>query len=197
MKRSYIAIFLFATFTFLSTGCDNVNPPTDQYTNGIFVVNEGAFGSSNAELSFIKSDNSVLNNIYAAGNSGLQLGDVLQSMHISNGKAYLVVNNSNKVEVVNVSDLENTATISNLSLPRYMITYNGKGYISEWVGFSGDGNVKVVDLSTNLIIDSVVVGMQPEQMLLVGDKVLVANSADTTLHLINTTTLTKTNIGDI
>jgi hypothetical protein len=195
-NKFYLVIILFISIALIS--CDDTPPPSDTYTNGVFVINEGAFGSSNAELSFIASDNSVYNNLYGNNNSSAILGDVFQSMHISNGKAYLVINNSAKVEVVNTANLQNSGTISGLlALPRYMVTYNGKGYISDWVSFGGNGKVWVVDLSSNTITDSVTVGMFPEQMMVVGSNILVANSADTTLHLINTSTLTTTNIGDI
>jgi hypothetical protein len=78
-----------------------------------------------------------------------------------------------------------------------MVSYNGKGYISDWISFSGNGKVWEVDLANNTITDSVEVGMQPEQMMVVGSNILVANSFDTTLHVINTSTLATTNIGDV
>ncbi len=197
MKNKFYLLILAVIFSMAIAGCDETNNPPGQFTNGVFVINEGAFGSSNGEVSFIKSDNSVNNNQYAAANGGLILGDVLQSMHINNGNAYLLVNNSNKVVVVDIDDLKNTTTINGFLLPRFMVSYNGKGYISEYIDFVNNGNVMIVDLSTNAIVDSVQVGKLPEQMMMVGSSLLVANSGDTTLHLVNTTTLAKTNIGDI
>src|SRR5687767_12042642 len=198
MKNKFYLLVVLPFASVIMIGCDNAPPPSDDYTNGVFVINEGSFGNSNAELSFIKSDNSVLNNLYIGNNSGLQLGDVFQSMHINNDKAYLVINNSSKVEVVSTSDLKNSGTIAGvLALPRYMVSYNGKGYISDWISFGGNGKVWVVDLANNNIVDSVTVGAMPEQMMVVGSSILVANSSDTTLHLINTSTLATTNIGDV
>ncbi len=197
MKNKFYLLILIAIFSIAVIGCDEVNNTPGEYTNGIFVINEGAFGSSNSELSFIRSDNSVNNNLYGGNNGSLVLGDVFQSMHIANGNAYLVINNSNKVEVVDVDNLQNKATISGIIMPRYMVSYNGKGYISEYVSYSSNGNIKVIDLSSNTIVDSVQVGMLPENLLVVGDKILVANSGDSTLHLVNTSNLTVTNIGDV
>jgi hypothetical protein len=196
MKNKFYLLILGILFIGIA-GCDETNNTPAQYNNGVFVINEGAFGSSNCELSFIASDNSVYNNLYGANNGSAILGDVLQSMLISNGKAYLIVNNSNKVEVVNINNLKNEATIGGLVLPRYMVTYNGKGYISEYITFGTNGKVMVVDLGTNTLVDSVQVGIEPENMMVVGNQILVANSGDTTLHLINTTNLTKTHIGNI
>ncbi len=196
-KNKFYLLAIAIVFSISITGCDEPTNPPSEYINGVFVTNEGAFGSSNSELSFIKSDNSVANNLYGYNNSSAVLGDVFQSMAIANGNAYLIINNNNKVEVVDVDDLKSKTTITGLAQPRFMVSYNGKGYISEWVAFATMGKVKVIDLSNNTITDSVQVGMQPENMLVVGDKILVANSGDTTLHLINTSNLTTTNIGDI
>jgi hypothetical protein len=197
MKNKFYFLIASLFITVILIGCDTDTPPPNNYSNGVFVINEGAFGSSNGELSFIASDNSVYNGLYGANNSAAILGDVFQSMHIANGNAYLIINNSNKIEVVGIGNLQSKATISGLALPRFMVSYNGKGYISEWVSFSGNGKVDVIDLANNTIVDSVTVGVQPENMMVVGSNILVANSEDTTLHLINTTNLSKTNIGDI
>lgn len=197
MKNKINLLVISVIFSIALSGCDTINTTPGEYTNGVFVINEGSFGNSNAEVSFINSNNSVSNNLYLNNNGGLILGDVFQSMHIANSNAYLVINNSNKVEVVDINNLQNKATINGLTMPRYMVSYNGKGYISEWVSFAGNGKIKVINLSSNTIIDSVNVGMQPENMLVVGSNILVANSSDTTLHLINTSNLSVTNIGDI
>lgn len=195
MKTKFYAVIIACTVMLIS--CDQVDNTPGQYSDGVFVINEGSFGNSNGELSFINSTNSVSNNLYSSINGVTVLGDVFQSMTISNGKAYLVINNSNKIVVLNGNDLMHNDVITGFSQPRYMVTYNGKGYISEWFSFSGNGYVKVMDLGSNNIVDSVQVGIQPENMLVVGSNILVANSGDTTLHIINTNTMGITHIGDI
>jgi hypothetical protein len=196
-KNKLYLLVIAILFTMTYSSCDETNNNSGQYSNGVFVINEGSFGSSNGELSFIHSDNSIYNNLYASNNSSALLGDVFQSMHMVNGKAYLIVNNSNKAEVVNLNNLQSEATITGLTLPRYMVSYNGLGYISEYISYSTPGKVKVVDLSSNLIVDSIDVGNQPENMLVIGDKILVANSGDTTLHIINTIDHTTSTIGNV
>jgi len=197
MKNKFYLLIIAIIFSISITSCDNTTNEPSAYTNGVFVTNEGAFGSSNSELSFINSDGSVNNNIYGANNSSAILGDVFQSMTIANGNAYLVVNNSNKVVVVDIDNLQIKASITGLIQPRYIATYGGKGYVSEWHSFGNNGYLKIIDLSTNTIVDSVEVGKQADQIMVVDDNILVANSGDTTLHLVNTITLAKTNIGDV
>lgn len=197
MKNKFYTIILMSIVGIALNSCDETTNDPGQYTNGVFVINEGAFGSSNSELSFIASDNSVYNNLFGNNNSSALLGDVFQSMHIAGGNAYLIINNSSKIEVIDVNNLQSKATISAVSQPRYMVSYSGRGYISDWVAFGSNGKIWVTDLSNNNIIDSITVGMKPEQMMVVGTNILVANSEDTTLHLINTSTLAISNIGDI
>jgi hypothetical protein len=196
-KNKFYLLIIATVFSIAITGCDDTTNEPALFTNGVFVINEGAFGNSNCEVTFIQNDNSVNNNLYAANNNSAILGDVLQSMAIANGNAYLVVNNSNKVEVTKINNLQNKGTITGFSMPRYMVTYNGKGYISEWTSFGSNGKIKVIDISNNTITDSVTVGMLPENLMVVGSSILVANSGDTTLHLVNTSNLTTTNIGDV
>lgn len=197
MKNKFYLLMLVLIIPFAITGCDDaINEPA-LYTNGVFVINEGAFGSSNCEISFIHTDGSVNNNLYATNNSSAILGDVLQSMTISNGSAYLLVNNSNKIEVVNINNLTNKTTITGVKGPRYMVTHNGKGYITEWGTFGSNGKIKVLDISNNSIVDSATVGLLPESMMVIGNSILVANSGDTTLHVVNTMDMTVTNIGDV
>jgi len=196
MKNKFCLGLSLLFLTLFFTSCEPENN-TGSYNNGIFVINEGAFGNSNAEVSFIHSDNAVNNNLYGANNNSAILGDVLQSMHIVGDNAYLVVNNSNKIEVVDIKNFQNKTTLTNFVLPRFMVSSGGTGYVTEYVNFGINGNVKVIDLSSNTVTDTIQVGIEPENMLLVGNKLLVANSGDTTVHIINTTNYTKTNIGDI
>ena len=49
------------------------------------------------------------------------LGDVAQSMVIQSDRAYVVVNNSNKVEVVSLPHFKSVASIGGLKLPRYFV----------------------------------------------------------------------------
>jgi hypothetical protein len=197
VRSKFSLLIIAVVFSITFSSCDDGTNEPGLYTNGVFVINEGSFGSSNSEISFIHSDNSINNNLYAANNSSLILGDVFQSMHIANNNAYLVVNNSNKIEVVAINNLQHKATINGVKLPRYMVSLNGKGYITEYIAFGNNGKIKVVDLSSNTIVDSVTVGIEPENVLVVGNQVLVANSGDTTLHLVNSTNLAVTNIGNV
>ena len=146
----------------------------DAFSSGVFVTCEGGFNSGTGSVSFYnRSSKAVINNLFNSVNNK-DLGNIVQSMSVHNGKSYIVVNNSNKVEVVNAGDFKAAGTISKgLNLPRYFLGIDaGKGYVTEWgSGFSG--SVKVINLNTNTVIDSIVTGKGPERMIKVGNFVYV------------------------
>ena len=97
---------------------------------------------------------------------------------------------NSKIEVVNSTNFKSLATISGLSLPRYMLAVNAnKAYVSQW-GSSGVGKgIRVVDLTNNTAGSLIPAGNGPEKMLQNGNLVYVVNSGgldfDSTVTIIN------------
>ena len=102
-----------------------------QYDNGVLISNEGNFGNPNADVSYIDQDTyEITNNIYQAVNNE-PLGDVLLHIGIHEDKAYLVMNNSNKIVVVDRVSFEKLGVITEeISLPRYIGFANDKIFVS-------------------------------------------------------------------
>jgi len=150
---------------------------TPALTNGVFVINQGPFQSGTGTISFYNRSNSqVTTDVFQNANNGYVLGNIAQSMAFYNGKGYIVVNNAEKVVVVNGNTLVELATITNLTQPRYFLGINsGKGYISQW-NASGAGCIKVINLTTSAIINTIPTGAGAENMLLSGNSVYVACS---------------------
>lgn len=166
------------------TGPDVVIPV---YSGGAFICNEGAFMQGNATLDFFSfTTKSVVNNVFQSINQR-PVGDVLQSMSVIGDYGYLVVNNSNKIEVVKMIDMKEAGVIEEVTAPRYLIAAeNTKAYVSQW----GDGGkVKVVDLNTFKVVKTIEVGEGPEQMIRFNNMIYVANgggwAADSTITVIN------------
>ncbi len=148
------------------------------YANGIFILNEGNYGSGNASITFVKNDfSSIEQEVFKTVNSDV-LGDTAQSIYLTDDRAYIVVNGSNKIEVVNRYTMEQVVTIEGASInnPRYMVVHNGIGYISNW-GDAADPNddfISIIDLATNSVTGIIPVEVGPEKMEVIGDKVYVA-----------------------
>jgi len=188
------AIIIIAAIILFTTSCsDDDNGPSGEFATGVFVVNEGNFGQANGSITHISGDE-VSQNIFGVSNNDRVLGDVVQSMTIHEDLAFVVVNNSNKVEVVNTNTFESQYTIENLSLPRYTAVYNGKAYITEWVDFSSPGRVVVFDLETRSIESTITTDFGAEFILEVNGLLYVTNNFTTTLSIINpeTNTVSKT-----
>jgi YVTN family beta-propeller protein len=178
---------LFLSALFVLSSCED-DKPKGAYEDGVFITNEGAFGNNNGSVSFYSygADN-VTNNIFITKNERA-LGDVVQSICTTDEKAFIVVNNSNKVEVVDRNTFKEIQTIEDVSGPRYMASTGTKGYLSCW----GDNTVKVIDLNSMSVSKSIPVGAGPEKMLIANNKLFVANAGgwgtDSTISVIDITT---------
>ncbi len=127
----------------------------EQDVPGVFIVNEGNFGSANASLSFYDPDKkTVENDVVARANEITSLGDTAQSMTIYDGKGYVVVNNSGVVFVIDPGTFKVEGTISPFTSPRYIhFVSKTKAYVSEL-----GGDIKIVDPSTREITGSIDLG---------------------------------------
>ena len=147
---------------------------TELKVKKVYIINEGNFQSSDGSISYYDVENDTMyNGVYTAANN-VPLGDVVQSMHVKGDTGYICVNNSGKVEVINLTDHSSIAQIE-VANPRYFTKNGDYGYVTsqKW----GAGQVKVIDLSANVIIDSIVIGSSPEQLAVANGKLYVAKGA--------------------
>lgn len=165
---------------------------TGLYSKGILVLNEGAMGSSTADVTYISEDlNTVNQNIYKTEN-GSNLGDVAQSFYESDGLIYIVVSGSNKIEIVEQNTFKKRGTITtNLSNPRYMVEENNKLYVTNWGDPSdpSDDYVLVLDKNSLAMDAKISVTEGPERIIEENDKIIVAHkggwSNGNTISVIN------------
>ncbi|MFB9055546.1 YncE family protein [Mariniflexile ostreae] len=189
---------LALTIGLVFTSCTSDDNPADEikgdYENGILISHEGSFNKPNASVSFISYDYSVLENTIFNNVNSTLLGDTAQSIAFLDNLAYIVVNGSQKIEVVNRYSFKSIATINTgLTNPRYMTFANGKGYVTDW-GHGDDADddvVAIINLSTNTIESSITVGEGPEQIIAKDDKLYVSHkggwSTNNIISVINTT----------
>ncbi len=199
-----IAVLLFL-ISLVASSCKDKTPVANNYAlGGVFIVNEGPYGGT-GKVSFYDRKDSLANDIFAKENMEEPLGDILQSMVVHKGKAYMMVNNANKIVVANQATFQKIATIPNINLPRYMqIIDDTKAYVTAWGtdANGANGSIQILDLQTNSIKKTIDTKHASEAIVKVGTTVYVANSAglyfgdagDSTVTVIDTKTdaITKT-----
>jgi len=199
MKSNWI-VCLFASAVML-TACKKEDEPQieepfiEDYASGAYVVNEGSFLANNASVTHVSNAGVVTNDVYYQAN-GVELGDVFQSFTVIGDRGFAVLNNSQKVEVVDLKTMENVGTITGLSYPRYMVSAgSNRAYVSNG---SFDGTLEVVNTQTLEITSSIAVGTGPNQVLTVNDEVWVCNEGgfglDSTISVVNTATNTVVDV---
>ncbi len=116
-----------------------------QYNQGFLIANEGNYGESNASVSYFDfGTHQVTNGIYSAVNDE-PLGDILQHIGLHNDKAYLVINNSDKVVIVDRTTFQKLATITDgISQPRYVAFADNKYFVTN----SASKMITVYDVAT-------------------------------------------------
>ncbi len=185
-KLKFYVLILLTVLSVSFSSCDeDDNKPKGKFEDGVFVVNEGNFQDANGTISHISSDGTVTQDLFGSENNGLALGDVVQSMSFDGDFAYIVVNNSNKMEVVNANTFVAEYTLKNVQLPRYFTTFNGKGYLTEWVSFSEPGRVAIIDLQNHVITESITTDFGAENIIAHQDKIYVSNNFSNTVSVID------------
>ena len=110
---------------------DQVPEIHDNYS-GVFILNEGNFMSENASISYYNFDSAQVHNNLFFNANGSHLGDVAQSMRIHKGFGYVVVNNSGKIQIIDIEDFGLAGKITNLTSPRYIEFINDdKAYVTD------------------------------------------------------------------
>lgn len=100
--------------------------------HGLFIVSEGNYTYGNASLTYYDTDTRRVENEVFVRRNGFRLGDVAQSMTVHGGRAYITVNNSSVVFVIDPATFEYAGKITNLVSPRYVHVVNDeKAYISD------------------------------------------------------------------
>ena len=191
-------LFVFLLIVCLVAGCreDEVVVPTEYDilpvelsdgtgVVGIYLLNEGNMGSNKCSLDYLDYvQGYYVRNLYAERNPHVvkELGDVGNDIQVYGSKLYVVVNCSNKMEVL---DAATGIRLGQVDIPncRYVRFYRGHAYVSSYVGpvqinnpDAVQGAVYKVDTLTLDIVDKCTVGYQPDELEVLGQYLYVANS---------------------
>ncbi len=173
-------IFTMLLMAILLAGCQkdpsSVKEQKEAQSVGAFIINEGNFMKANGSLSFYSfKDSTVQNDIFQTINHRA-LGDVPNSMTVWDTLGFIIVNNSNKIEVIGLKSWKSVKTIQmeGSASPRNLaIAGNDKAYVTNLMA----NNVAVLDLkSLDLTGKTIEVGANPEEILVYKNKAYVTNS---------------------
>ncbi|MBU1010194.1 MAG: hypothetical protein KKD74_08675 [Bacteroidetes bacterium] len=139
---------------------------------GFFVLNQGNFTLANASLSFYSYDSAKMSNYLFYKANGAPLGDVAQSMTLWNDLAFIVMNNSGLIYIVDAQTIKFKNKISGLQSPRYVCIINDhKAYVSDLQ----QPGLTIIDPTAQSITGQVNTGKTVENMVLTNNKVFAAN----------------------
>lgn len=177
-------ISLLLAFVFIASACDDESNPKGKYESGVFIVNEGGFGSANGTIThYDPVSGDTEQNIFRNA-SGEFAGDVVQSFTFADDNGYIVINGDNKIEIVNGNTFESQGTIEDIAIdkPRYLEVIGNKAYVTVWGpyedgGFSLiDSYVLVIDLTNNSVLKKIQTDEGTDNLIRAGNYLFASNN---------------------
>ncbi|MBP5548171.1 MAG: hypothetical protein J6X58_04695 [Bacteroidales bacterium] len=142
----------------------------------LLVLNEGNWGSNNADISYVDITRGTAENDWFASNNSRGLGDVGQDLLIYGSKAYATASFSNSIEAINLSNGKSTrisTTEANVSTPRYIAAEGSNIYVSCY----SPASVIRIDTGSKSITGRCELGsFNPEGICSLNGKLYVASS---------------------
>ena len=166
---------------------DQTSAGRTQHTEwaGFYLLNEGNMGSNKSTLDYYDFGTATYTrNIYANANPTVvqELGDVGNDLRIYGDRLYAVINCSNLLEVM---DARTARHIGSVEVPncRYICFEGGYAYLTSYAGpvevgkeHAQIGYVAKIDTAALQVVDTCLVGYQPDGICAAGGKLYVANS---------------------
>ncbi len=150
-----------------------------QHVTGIWIGNQGNFSDNNGSVTHYDPGTGE------ASTAIENFGTLVQSLTLHDGSVYVLSNTSGALDILDAVTRERTGQIRGLNSPRYMAAVaESKAYVSSlW-----SNQVYVVDLASQMVVDSVAVGSNPEDIAVIAGRAYVANfgfGGDSTLSVID------------
>jgi YVTN family beta-propeller protein len=186
-RRSRLLAFLLALG--LAAGCDTAEPTGSLATAHIYVGNQGNFADNNGTVTSYDPETGALVPDAVPG-----LGGLVQDLHLADGRLYVLLNFSDsfatgrgRIDVVSPSTGEVQGEIV-VSTPRGLALAAGRrGYVTNFYA----NTVTPVDFDAGTVGAPIPVGLNPEGIVAVGDRLYVANAGlgfSTTVSVIDAAT---------
>jgi hypothetical protein len=177
-----------AILTSCTKNLDDFGPQTEggdipvPTTERIIILNEGNFMFGNGTVSVINNvSDEVAQEVFKTKN-GFPLGDVPQSMLIHDSLAYIIVNNSGKIEVVKNDNFESVKTITGFTSPRQMVIVN-QSPLTAWITDLYANKIWKVNLESGAITGSIISNGWSENIIRWNGNVLILNKKDSVINV--------------
>ena len=172
MNKLIIALSLAAILFSACKKTPSNEPVIVSLNEGIFIVNQGNFTVGNSSLSYFEPGSfAKYNNLFNSVNN-IPLGDVAQSITIDDSNAYIVVNNSGVIHVIDRWSAEVKGKINEVGSPRHMLKISDtKAYVSDFF----KNSITIVNPTTYQVTGEISVNRSTEEMVQYGSDVFVAN----------------------
>lgn len=181
-KREYYYCKLRIYFLLMAVICtiscskdDTVLPEisvTDAGAQGVYILNEGLMNMNNTTLTYYDFNSGTKNEDIFLQANNRHIGDTGNDMKRYGSKLYIVVNVSERIEIIDGNTAKSLAQITLTGKqPRRIAFYKNKAYVSCY-----DGNVVRIDTATLAIDATIAAGANPEGLCVANGKLYVANS---------------------
>ena len=139
--------------------------------HGAFILNEGNYLAGNGSLSFYSLETkTIYDNLFSAKN-GRPLGDIPTFMAVDGDRAFIIVNNSGTVEVIDLKTMESLGTLNGIISPRQMVIHQRKAYVSSLMS----DLIYIVDIDNLVVTGTVDIGCNSEALVIAGNRLFAAN----------------------
>ncbi len=130
--KSYVFILFGLLIVFSSCKQEPLPAPETTFEGKqVLILNEGNFSWGNSSVALYSPEKKEINHALFEKANDRPLGDVLQSGKIINGRIWLVVNNSGKIEIIDTNSFKSVKTITGLRSPRFISELNGLVYVTD------------------------------------------------------------------
>ena len=163
----------------------SVAQPEFTEIEGFYLLCEGNMGWNKATLDYYDyAYGEYVRNIFSYANPTVpkEMGDVGNDIGIYGSNLYCVINCSNKIDVLDKYTCQKKYQI-NIPNCRFIRFYGGYAYVTSYAGpvqinpnYEQRGYVAKIDTMTMQVVDTCLVGFQPDELEIVEGKIYVANS---------------------
>lgn len=179
INHNYSILTLFLALFFI-TACDKDEDFGEKHEDdseyhhkpGLFIISEGNYSFGNGSLSFYDPPSRKVKNEIFYNANGRPLGDVPYQLAIYDDEIWITVNNSGKVEVLDLEDMSSKLTYLVGGSPRHIEKISDGSY---FVSDLESSEMNIIDPESNMPVSSMEAEKSTEAMIYDGGYLFACN----------------------